>query len=315
MEASNLSAAGEWSGATEYFEARSGPPGFLVGDCKDFSLLYRLILGSRDAHSNGGDSTDDICVPRISDLTDLPARVRARNQHQAASIDLAPTAHITISEFDKINGSVEFILPVSRLNPFLAGINFNERIWRVEGIPQNQAEELLRGLAQRFGGDPAATDSTRVFRLPGFNNKKYEQDVPVQLAAGTLPEPVYHRSDFKIESVSHEPRSPDRTGVRAQRGVHAESSSTQSEYDWAYAIRHLRQGDAPEDIVREIATYRATDRHHAQDSKKPSAPKKPNPRYYAEHTVSKAMAHLGMTRRLLEEPSGGERSAEGEPNR
>ncbi len=190
-------------------------------------------------------------------------------------------------------------------------------IWRVEGIPQNQAEELLRGLAQRFGGDPAATDATRVFRLPGFNNKKYEQDFPVKLTAGTLPEPVYHRSDFKIESVSHEPSSADRTGASAQSGVHAESPNTQSERDWAYAIRHLRQGDAPEDIVREIATYRATDRHDAPDSTKRSAAKKPNPRYYAGHTVGRAMAHLGMESRPVEQPSdqGGSRSSEVEPNR
>lgn len=33
-------------------------------------------------------------------------------------------------------------------------------IWRVEGIDQDQAEAMLRTLAQRFGGDPAATDST-----------------------------------------------------------------------------------------------------------------------------------------------------------
>jgi hypothetical protein len=188
-------------------------------------------------------------------------------------------------------------------------------IWRVEDIPQNQAEELLRGLAQRFGGDPAATDATRVFRLPGFHNKKHEQDFPVKLAAGTLPEPVYHRSDFKIESVSHEPGSAGRTGARAQSGVHAESPSTQSERDWAYAIHHLRQGDAPEHIVQEIAAYRATDRCDAQDSTKLSAAKKPNPLYYAEHTVGRAMAHLGMTSRSPEQPSGGERSAEVEPNR
>jgi DNA primase RepB-like protein len=187
-------------------------------------------------------------------------------------------------------------------------------IWRVEGIPQNQAEDLLRGLAQRFGGDPAATDVTRVFRLPGFNNKKYEQDFPVKLAAGTLPEPVYHRSDFKIESLSHQHES-DRTGEPAQNGAHAGSLGTQSERDWAYAIRHLRQGDSPEDIVREIAAYRATDRYDAQDSTKLSATKKPNPRYYAEHTVGRAMAHLGMTGRSLEQTSGGGGSAEVEPNR
>lgn len=190
-------------------------------------------------------------------------------------------------------------------------------IWRVEGIPQNQAEELLRGLAQRFGGDPAATDATRVFRLPGFNNKKYEQDFPVKLAAGTLPEPVYHRFDFKIESVSREPGSADQPGAPVQSGVHPESPSTQSERDWAYAIRHLRQGDTPEDIVREIASYRATDRHDPQDSTKLSATKKPNPRYYAEHTVGRAMAHLGMASRPVEQPSdqGGSRSSEVEPNR
>lgn len=190
-------------------------------------------------------------------------------------------------------------------------------IWRVEGIPQNQAEELLRGLAQRFGGDPAATDATRVFRLPGFNNKKYAQDFPVKLAAGTLPEPIYQRSDFKIESVSHEPSSADRTGASAQSGVRAESPSTQSEHDWAYAIRHLRQGDDPEDIVREIASYRATDRHDPQDSTKLFAPKKPNPRYYAEHTVGRAMVHLGMASRPVEQPSDPSESRlpEVEPNR
>jgi hypothetical protein len=49
-------------------------------------------------------------------------------------------------------------------------------IWRVQGVHQHQAEAMLRTLAQRFGGDPAATDSTRIFRLPGFNNKKYPDD-------------------------------------------------------------------------------------------------------------------------------------------
>jgi len=131
-------------------------------------------------------------------------------------------------------------------------------VWRVEDIPQDQAEELLRGLARRFGGDPAATDTTRVFRLPGFNNKKYDQDFPVTLAAGTLPNlstasPI---SRWKVF-----PRDPGRHAA----GVHRHQAASmqnhrrvrKSERDWAYAIRHLRQGDAPEDIVREIAAYRA----------------------------------------------------------
>ena len=74
-------------------------------------------------------------------------------------------------------------------------------IWRVTGIAQNDAERILRGLARQFGGDPAATDATRVFRLPGFNNKKYEQNFAVKLAPGAMPYPVYHQSDFSIDQL------------------------------------------------------------------------------------------------------------------
>ena len=33
-------------------------------------------------------------------------------------------------------------------------------VWTVEDIAQDQAEVLLRAMARKFGGDPAATDST-----------------------------------------------------------------------------------------------------------------------------------------------------------
>jgi len=185
-------------------------------------------------------------------------------------------------------------------------------IWRVDGIPQKDAEDLLRGLARHFGGDPAATDATRVFRLPGFNNKKYAQNFRVKLAAGTLPEPVYHQSDFRVEPISPEPGTSPRSNAPATTVVSSESANTQSERDWAYAIRHLRHGGNPEDIVREIAAYRATDRYDSQDTSRLVSSSKPNPRYYAEHTVSRAMAHLGMTT-----ASGGDenRSPETEPDR
>jgi hypothetical protein len=184
-------------------------------------------------------------------------------------------------------------------------------IWRARGLQQTEAEELLRGLAQRFGGDPAATDSTRVFRLPGFNNKKYKENFLVELAAGTLPEPVYQRSDFRIENVSREPGTALRKAISA-KAAGSGSANTQSERDWAYAIRRLRHGDDPEHIVREIADYRATDRYDSLDTTKTVSRRKADPRYYAEHTVSRAMAQLGMTRTLR----GNEiKSPENEPER
>jgi hypothetical protein len=45
-------------------------------------------------------------------------------------------------------------------------------VWKVSGFNQEEAESLLHNLANQFGGDLAATDSTRVLRLPGFANRK-----------------------------------------------------------------------------------------------------------------------------------------------
>ena len=53
-------------------------------------------------------------------------------------------------------------------------------VWNVSGIGQDEAESLLRGLANQFGGDVAATDSTRVLRLPGFANRKLTDEFIVQ---------------------------------------------------------------------------------------------------------------------------------------
>ena len=41
-------------------------------------------------------------------------------------------------------------------------------VWKVTGFNRDEAEALLRDLSNQFDGDPAATDSTRVLRLPGF---------------------------------------------------------------------------------------------------------------------------------------------------
>src|SRR5258707_3931295 len=45
-------------------------------------------------------------------------------------------------------------------------------VWKITGCNQEEAESLLRSLSSQFGGDPAATDLTRVLRLPGFANRK-----------------------------------------------------------------------------------------------------------------------------------------------
>jgi RepB DNA-primase from phage plasmid len=159
---------------------------------------------------------------------------------------------------------------------------------------QQDEAEALRTLAQKYGGDPATTDSTRVFRLPGFNNKKYEDDFTVTVRREAPPDRVYRRADFKIditlpEKVSASPRSSPSHRSQGER------NRSQSERDWSFALRHLKEGAKPEDIVTQIAAYRSLDHRNGRNTQHPEAARKTNPMHYAERTVQRAMAHLGMS--------------------
>lgn len=189
-------------------------------------------------------------------------------------------------------------------------------IWRVEGIEQGQAEEMLRTLAQRFGGDPAATDSTRVFRLPGFNNKKYSEDYQVTASRESAAAQVYHAEDFNISGRDWQrqgriPGSPD------QERPLSREQATQSERDFAYAIRHLKAGEDPNQIIQKMASYRSKNRYDEKDATKLVAPVKARPYYYAEQTVTKAMATLGITKPPARsaKAASGSRETESAPNR
>src|SRR5580693_9303103 len=115
-------------------------------------------------------------------------------------------------------------------------------VWKVEGMTIEEAEALNRAMVREFNGDPAATDSTRVLRLPGFANKKYRTDFCVQ--ARTESTQTYHLRDFKLQIDSQDaPRNQQEQAVRQSS---SSSALSQSEHDWAYAKRALARGDDPE---------------------------------------------------------------------
>jgi hypothetical protein len=148
-------------------------------------------------------------------------------------------------------------------------------VWKVEGISLEEAEELLHGMAREFGGDPAATDATRVLRLPGFANKKYESDFYVKTRRESTE--TYHLRDFQLQIDTRDAPQLSR-GTAAKRVISTRSVLSQSEYDWAFAKRALSRGEEPEEVIRKIARYRDSD--------------KSNPKSYARRTVTKAQAQL-----------------------
>jgi hypothetical protein len=152
-------------------------------------------------------------------------------------------------------------------------------VWKVEGMTIEEAEALNQAMVREFDGDPAATDSTRVLRLPGFTNRKYEADFYVR--ARTQSTQTYHLRDFKVQFDSQDtPRHHDEEVARKQSA--SNNGLSQSEHDWAYAKRALARGDAPELVIQRIADYRSED--------------KADPKYYADHTVAKARAQLERER-------------------
>jgi hypothetical protein len=153
-------------------------------------------------------------------------------------------------------------------------------VWKVEGFAKDQAENLQRGLAREAGADPAATDCSRVMRLPGFYNHKYAR-----------------KHFIAVQVLSKEISSPDRfpkfpADERAPRPMNADAGRrasappgrlSQSERDWAYAKRALARGEPEYLIVTAIAVHRRFEKH--------------NPQAYAELTVKKAAQSLNAETR------------------
>ena len=119
----------------------------------------------------------------------------------------------------------------------------------------------------------------------GFLNKKRDEDFLVKVHSGAGR--TYHPRDFKLRAEPID-ASPNRWhqyhGRSGSSSRSDESPSTgsqvlsQSERDWTYAKRALARGEAPEDVIRNIAEFRAYDKHDPLD--------------YAVRTVTKAQADL-----------------------
>ena len=171
-------------------------------------------------------------------------------------------------------------------------------VWRVNGFEKDQAEQLLRKMAAAHNADPAATDCSRVLRIPGFRNCKYEAPFYVkEIEVPAANARAYNPADFlAYEELGR--------GKLAERGPVTEplvrsTGKSHSEKDFAYVRRALERGERPSNLIAKVARFRAD---------------KSNPQYYAERTVERAMqAHIRDTRRL--QPSADVDSSERAPSR
>ena len=147
-------------------------------------------------------------------------------------------------------------------------------IWKVAGFTAEEAERLQRAMAAAHGADRAATDVTRVLRIPGTKNQKY--DPPFQVSAEKLSAAVYSPADFRVEPRTEWlPEVP--TAITRPRAQQGPSRISQSERDWAETLDRLQHGENPAAVQAWLVRKRQ-DKH--------------DPTYYAAVTVRKAVAEL-----------------------
>jgi hypothetical protein len=143
-------------------------------------------------------------------------------------------------------------------------------LWRVTGFNKDQAEEAVRSIAHRFGADEAVWDSARVLRVPGFRNTKREGTWFTKIVSSDRPSRVLSPRDFP----AFPPPGPSTTRERTAKPTAVTHGGSRSERDWAEVMQALEKGESPAAIRERLEASR-------QD--------KPNPQYYAQRTVDRAV--------------------------
>ena len=162
-----------------------------------------------------------------------------------------------------------------------------QAFWRVKEFSKDRAEELQRCMARAFGADTAATDCSRVMRVPGLCNHKYPRRHYIRIEQ--VSDAVYCPEHF--QKIQLDERTRSFTPLVPAGNRRAPACWSQSERDWAYARRALSRGEQPEAVVAAIARFRRGEKHDVQ--------------YYAELTVRKAIQSLDRDNR--QEGSGPDR--------
>jgi hypothetical protein len=197
--------------------------------------------------------------------------------------DIAEIRHVYLDFDDNATAAVQALLKRDDIPQPNYLVNSSpdkwQVVWKVEGFAQGEAERLMRHLVRETGADPAATDSSRVLRLPGFANHKYGRPFVVSVEPRAME--TYRPEHFPRLPTEEQGgrRMTDHGPSRQPRGA---SGITQSERDWAYARRALARGESPDKVRAAIAAFRTG--------------QKADVNQYAERTVRKAMESIESDR-------------------
>ncbi len=196
--------------------------------------------------------------------------------------DIAAVRHLYLDLDHDAADSLRLVCGDSRIPSPSYVLNTSEGkyqvIWKISECDPDRAENLQQSMAIEFGADRAATDVTRVLRIPGFYNHKY--DPPFQVTAQQLSSNPRRIEDFNIPCLPM-PHPISQAGDRRQQFNPGISHTSQSERDWAETLHRLERGEQPLAVQAWLENSR---------------PDKKCPAYYAALTVKKGLDVLEMRR-------------------
>ena len=231
------------------------------------------------------------CNANSSDIYFTPSRLKPQSRKRTKS-DFLDSQQIVFLEFDSPNQFNTLIN--NRVIPYPSAVvgsseGRNHVYWKLaDPIPKRKQEELMANLARSVGADTAATDVSRVLRLPTFCNKKPERkNYQCQLVFPNKPD------DPKIQTTFEELISIcenyEETDIPSQHAsacapvlIKGSSTLDRSAQDWALVNQKLfEERMNPEDVQVWLMERRGD---------------KPNPHYYSTRTIKKALISKGDLR-------------------
>lgn len=162
--------------------------------------------------------------------------------------------------------------------------------WKLdEKISIEKQEDIMKFLARDIGADPAATDVSRVLRLPGFWHKSKDNTVDIVFSRAEKVNYKSFRSALPFQVIPAPPNNCTRSGIGVcgvqRRDVYVSDIVgrdgeklvfvSKSEEDWYLVNSWLRQGISRKECIERLKERRAGE--------------KKNIDYYASYTVKNAI--------------------------
>ena len=149
--------------------------------------------------------------------------------------------------------------------------------WKLtEKVSVKLQERLMKRIARNVGSDIAATDVSRVLRLPGFWNKKPNKDNTVDVVF-TRNERTQYKRFLEVATAS----LPQSVGMnivsqsQGRAGCANREFPSKSEEDWYLVNEWLRQGISQTECIERLKARRVGEKKDID--------------YYATYTVRKAL--------------------------